>query len=522
MPIANRRSILKAHALTGAGPSRLKGYAPKKFAEMRTPVVYKILELLTGILLFSLTLFLAWAFGVNGLPWALWTVRGLGWVLAALLLCKWVVRWRLDFAPPQHGSDGRSWPAYVLAGLTVVILAWVLVSGLNARADATFGLNSQNLGFTVLHYRDHFVEWLPHSYDLTATRNAFWTYTGLAGAFWSARDWFRGFSRRERRLEAQPLPEVLPDRIRLWLWVWILSTLVMGVTGVLQKLDGTRNLLWILPWGKHTLLEMPFGPYMYRANAAQYFNLVWPAALGFWWLLRQNALARNPLAPLGSDASVVLLPITGILAACPAITLTRGGTVISALLLFASAMVFLGGRTGIRRGARWSLAGVFSGALLLIIVVAGSDLAGRFARDDYHTLDGRTPILKAGLQMASDFGWLGSGPESVPAIYHLYRETAKDTDFSEGYLHNDWLETVVTFGRGGALLVVLALAMVPTMWFLGRGHPVSGVFGVQIALGLTGMLLHAAVDFPFQVVALLGSWLLLAALFTSIAPLRRR
>lgn len=487
---------------------------------MRTPLLYKVLEILTGICLISLTLFLAWAFGVNGLGWALWAVRGLGWALAALLLGKWLVRWTQGFAPPQHGTEGKSWPVMALAGLTVLILAWVLVSWLNPRADATFGLNSDHLGFTVLHYRDHYLTWLPHTYDLTATRSAFWTYTALAGAFWAARDWFRGFSHRERHQDGADLPGMLPDRMRIWLWVWIISTLVMGITGVLQKLDGTQNLLWILPWGKPSSLEMPFGPYMYRANAAQYFNLVWPTALGFWWVLRQNALARNPHAPLGSDASVALLPITGVLAACPAITLTRGGTIISALLLVASGAVFLGGRTGIRRGARWSLAAVFGGALLLIFVVAGTELAGRFARNDYQTLDGRTQILKAGLRMEADFTWLGAGPETVPAIYHLYRESARDTDRSEGYLHNDWLETIVTFGRIGAILIFSSLALIPLIWAIGRGQPVSAVFSIQIALALTGMLVHAAVDFPFQIVALLGSWLLLAALFTTTAPLR--
>src|SRR5262249_31615049 len=41
----------------------------------------------------------------------------------------------------------------------------------------------------------------------------------------------------------------------------------------------------------HQTAAGQFGPYAYRANAAQYFNLLWPVCLGFWWIC---AGARNP------------------------------------------------------------------------------------------------------------------------------------------------------------------------------------------------------------------------------------
>ena len=465
----------------------------------------------------ALTLFLAWAFGVNGLGWALWTVRGLGWTLGLLLIAKGLTAYFTGYRRPWHGRpEGSRWPVRALALITGLILLWVLVSWLNPRADATFTRKATDYSFVVLNYISEYRDYLPHSYDLTATRSAFWTYTALAAAFWAARHWFQGYSQRERHAEEPFPPGHLPDRMRWWLWLIILNTLVLSLVGVLQKLDGTKNLLWIMPWGKDTTLEMPFGPFLYRANAAQYFNLIWPVALGFWWVLRHRALEERPNLPLGSDASVTLLPITGILAASPAVALTRGGTILSVILLLTSVGIFVTGRARLRPATRIGLIITLTGALLLALVVAGRDLRARFERNDYSTMNGRAQMVAVGHRMAAEFRWLGSGPETIPAIYHLYRETPNDTDPSEGYLHNDWLETWVTFGWLGGSLVFAGLLLIPMIWWRGTGTPGAGVFVPQILAGLGGMLLHASFDFPFQVVALLGTWLLLAALLTCL------
>lgn len=489
---------------------------------MRIPLIYRFLDTTSGIILFSLTLFLGWAFGINGLSWALWTVRLSGWLLGSLLLGKWLYCRATGYQPPTHGTVGMDWPTKVLGGMTALILLWVLISWTNARADAHFSSNDWRFPFTTFNYIEDYIPWLPHTYDLTSTRGAFWTYTALAALFWSARDWFRGKSRVERHSEGDVNPLKLPQRVSVWLWTIIISALVMAVTGIIQKLDGTRELLWILPWGKPTVPELPFGPYMYRANAAQYFNLIWPVALGFWWHLRQAAALSNPHQPLGQDASIVLLPISAVLAACPAITLSRGGTIMSVLLLLAS---LLGGTfvpKALRRGPRLAIVVISTLSALIAIVVAGRELIGRFQRNDYESLNGRTQIYTIAKQMLSDFSWLGAGPETIPAIYFLYRRTADDTETLEAYLHNDWLETMVTFGYLGTIPILIGLAMIPLTWWTGKGHPTSGVFCFHVILGLVGMLVHGTIDFPFQITALLGTWLLFAALLTVIAPPNRQ
>ena len=69
-----------------------------------------------------------------------------------------------------------------------------------------------------------------------------------------------------------------------------------------------------------------FGPYAYRANAAQYFNLLWPLCLGFWWTLQR-------LNDRGSRSHHILLLCAAIMAACPVISTSRGGALVAAGIL---------------------------------------------------------------------------------------------------------------------------------------------------------------------------------------------
>ncbi len=104
----------------------------------------------------------------------------------------------------QHGTSNvelpANWPAVsgrrgaaasrltaTLAGLTVAILGYCLISALNARAT----YEPEALNFT---YHDRYIHWLPHSFDSSRTWFAFWSYLGLACSFWAIRDWLLGKS----------------------------------------------------------------------------------------------------------------------------------------------------------------------------------------------------------------------------------------------------------------------------------------------------------------------------------------
>ena len=126
---------------------------------------------------------------------------------------------------------------------------------------------------------------------------------------------------------------MLPERLRRLLWLLCLNGAVLGVEGIVQRASGSGKLFFLVePQMNQEALDQ-FGPYAYRANAAQYFNLLWPLCLGFWWTLHRTGGLRG-------KAHHLLLFCAAIMAACPIISTSRGGALVAAGILVLAA-VFL-------------------------------------------------------------------------------------------------------------------------------------------------------------------------------------
>ena len=84
-------------------------------------------------------------------------------------------------------------------------------------------------------------------------------------------------------------------------------------------------------------------------------------------------------------------------------------------------------------------------------------------------------------------------------------------------MHNDWLETRITFGWLGLGLILAALACVGLRWFVPGGLRGSRRFVVLTWLGLGGCLVHARWDFPFQIHSTLFLFLVISAILFSLS-----
>ncbi len=520
---------------------------PPDLPRVRTPRIYRVCDGLTEGLVYAMVIFSPWAFGTTD-PWANRVMNIGGDLLGGLLLIKWLIRWRTGYRPPRWGDPSRlemaggknrprpSWITALLAALTMLLLAYCVTSALNARA--TFYLEELRFDY------HEYISWLPHSYDRGASWFAFWSYLGLACFFWSLRDWLLGKTRRERHAEREEgdeelisssaLPAVLPggpllrsalrtphvsfvpDRLRRLLWVLCLNGAVLGLEAILQRLNGTNKLLWLIEPRWNKTADSQFGPYAYRTNAAQYFNLLWPVCLGVWWTLRRRAKeARRKAARIGEGSHLLLLPCAIIAAACPVISISRGGAIVSLLaMLFAFPILIVAGRRG-----RWPIQlGVF------MIFAATTSLAGylgweklekRFETIFTDVMSGRGEIYQNAVQMARDFPTLGTGPGSFAALYQLYRPEANQV--WHGYVHDDWLETRITFGWVGFSLIVLLLLLILVRWFGSRGIPAQWEFVTLIWLAVGGCLAHAKVDFPFQIHSVVFLFTLLCCVLSCLS-----
>ncbi|HNQ90752.1 MAG TPA: O-antigen ligase family protein [Verrucomicrobiota bacterium] len=486
------------------------------------PRVYERLDEWSQWLLLGMVVVSPWLFGTTP-GWAIWGMSGMGYVLGVLLLLKRTVRWRWHYRPPRWGEEARvrgqpgvyrpstrvaRWLTRVLGLLTVLVLAYTLTAALNWRSRFEDGIQVFN---------DRCVRWLPFSYDAPATWSAFWVYLGLAGFFWALRDWLLGKSLWEQGEAEETFPAGaggmeagLPQRLSKLLWVLVLNGTVLGAVSILQRLDGTGKLLWLVePRYGHALFH--FGPFPYRGNAAQYFNLLWPIGLAFWWtLFRAGQTSERVPVRVGDDPHWVLLPCVLILMACPIISASHGGAVITLCL----AVGALGVAVVTNWRASWRMRLGITAPFLVAVSLVGylgwsqyqRGLTSAFADD----LGDRIQIYENARQMAADHPWYGTGPGTFPAVYQIYRPSLEHQEAA--YAHNDWLQTRITFGWIGFGAILLMLVHPVVRWWIRDGIYSRWDFAAMLILAMGGSLFHARFDFPFQIYSIVLLFLVLAAM----------
>jgi O-antigen ligase len=494
--------------------SRLNPRLPLRAGDIQ---LYRVCEDVTGGLLQLMVVFSPGAFGTTQ-PWAIWTMNVAGYVLGILLAVKLGLRWLTGYQPPRwdYANTDPAGLTRLLAGLTLGLLLYCLISALNAHA--TYHLDG--LSFE---YHDC-VTWLPHTFDRTRTWDFFWMYLGLAAAFWAARDWLPG------KGDAEELPvttstnaagsgtvELLPARLRRLLWLLVINGGLLGLEGIVQRLEGSGTLLFIVKPHVNPTAISQFGPYAYRANAAQYFNLLWPVGLGFWWLLQRARGFRRHTHHWVLVSSVIM-------AACPIISASRGGAFITVgilllgtLFLVASHFLFATTASETKRAGRAKV--VMIVAFGLATLALGYTLGWKALRPRLAALDegfaGREETYAIAEPMAADYPVFGTGPGTFATVFQLYR-ISTDT-YWPVQLHNDWLETRITFGWVGSALIALALGTIFLRWFVRGGIHGSRRLVVMLWLALAGCLVHARYDFPFQIHSLIFLFLLLCAVLSNLS-----
>ena len=520
--------------------SRLSRLMKRRALRARDVQLYRVCDELTGPLIYFMAVVGPWVFGTTQ-SWSIWLMNGAAYALGLLLAGKLAIRWLKGYHPPRwdqpigrevnslkskvqspeserRGQVGMSASGLtaILAWLTVAILGYCLVSVLNARA--TF--HREELSFA---YHHSFIRWLPHSFDSSRSWSAFWTYLGLAFSFWAVRDWLLGKSEVEERAERRKSQLggdgsgfFLPARLRRLLWALAVNGGLLGLEGIAQRLEGSGKLLFLVKPRVNPAADTQFGPYAYRANASQYFNLLWPVCLAFWWTLNRSFGFKR-------KAYHLVLVCCGVMAACPIISTSRGGAlvtvgiaVLAAFFLVASHFVLAAHRQQDRRTRITTLAALllfFTGALALGFSLGWKTLKPRMSQIS-EGFDTREQMYDYARPMARDYPLFGTGPGTFEPVFQLYR---KSTDtYWPAQLHNDWLETRVTFGWIGSGLIALAFIAVVLRWFARGGIHGGRRFIILIWLALAGCLVHARYDFPFQIHSIVFLFLVLCAILFSL------
>jgi hypothetical protein len=166
--------------------------------------LYRLCDDFSGALIFLMIIFSPWAFGTTQM-WSIWTMNVAGYALGVLLLAKLFIRGAKGYPAPRwenffarsgtnlrHRRSMTRGLTHALAGLTLAVLAFCLISAVNAAAI----YDSET---RVFQYHHH-LGWLPHSFDGHRTWFYLAMYLGLAAAFWSVWDWLLGLTPDEERV----------------------------------------------------------------------------------------------------------------------------------------------------------------------------------------------------------------------------------------------------------------------------------------------------------------------------------
>ncbi len=454
-------------------------------------------------------------------PWLLGATTSLGiqvlncfgFSLGVLFIVKRLVvlNTRKNWNRGLHSPFSQNGIWMTIAGVGL-ILGYVFCSGINPKANLYFSYfpGSDRASGVEIDYREA-IQWLPQSYDANRTMRAFWKYVSLACTFVAIREWLLCGCAWRRSIEVSGW--LFPSRrLEIFLWGISTSSAALGLVGMLQRLDGTDKLLWFfqnhINGGRGA-----FGPFPYQSNAAQFLNMMWPVMLGFWWgLRRRNQTERLLGQKSGRDSHVMVLVFTVLVVTAVVLTQSKAGVLILVLQLAAVAflLLFLARR---QSGEKLAV------ALLLVSVLGvggwlgGRALTARFLSVDLGDLSGRKLIYEDARRMVEDFKLFGSGAETFAPLYYFYRNKNPIWD---AYVHNDYLETLITFGLVGFGIIVFTFVSIWLMPFFGNGVPAPPEFIVLIGLAMTGIMAHARYDLPFQIYSLHFEFVVLCALLSCL------
>jgi hypothetical protein len=456
--------------------------------------IFRGADWLSGTLIVSMLIFAPWAFGITQ-PWSIRWMNWGGYLLGLL----WVAK---RFTRPALTEALTPISVRVCAALSVATLLYILISALNA--SATFDPTLANFVS-----REH-LRWLPSSVNASATWKSFRMYLALTASFWATYGWLNN----GRPFDGKVSDFLLSRRFRLLLWILTLNGAALAMEGVLQRMEGSGKLLFLVRPRIHTDAASQFGPYAYRSNGAQYLNLIWPVVAG-WWLAWQRAIARGGSArQFGRQQHHVLLILALVIAVAPMVSTSRGGALILGIdALLITIVLWLG-----LRGDSWMLRGALLAGVVTALVFGGllgwKELGPRM-KELRTGFSAREEMYGMGRKMFRDYPAYGMGAGTFYSMAPLYVE--RPDQYQPAQLHHDWLETLATFGVVGSTFIWVALLTIFTRWFEPGSIRASRYFVWCVWIALAGCMIHARWDFPFQVYSVVHVFLTLCAVLMAVA-----
>jgi O-antigen ligase len=283
---------------------------------------------------------------------------------------------------------------------------------------------------------------------------------------------------------------------------------------LLQGISSNGRLYWIrLPRSGGWI----YGPYVNHNHYAGLMEMLVPIPL---------VLSLTRLAP--SRARATAAAFAAVMVGTIFLSGSRGGmlAIVTELVILAALLIKQ------KRGIRTAIGiGVFMAIIIgLLTWVGGGELSRRIATvgSEHTELTGdiRSTINRDGLHMFLKRPVLGWGLGTFPVVYPEFRTFY--TNFFVNQAHNDYLQLLVEMGLLGFGIMVWFLITLYRRAIRKIGNwagEIGGAVTLACLLGLSGILVHSAVDFNLQIPANAALFYVLCTVAASeplAQPARRR
>jgi len=236
-----------------------------------------------------------------------------------------------------------------------------------------------------------------------------------------------------------------------------------------------------------------YGPYVNHNHYAGLMEMLVPIPL----IVSLTRLAPPRIRAVAAAATAVMVGTIFLSG-------SRGGmlAIVAELIILAALLVKQ------KRSLRTAIGiGVFLAIVAgLLVWIGGGELSKRIATaspgHSELSSDIRTYINRDGLRMFLKKPVLGWGLGTFPIVYPEFRTFY--TNFFVNEAHNDYLQLLVEMGLLGFATMVWFVVTIYTKAFKKIKHwptEISGAVTLACALGLSGILIHSAVDFNLQIPA---------------------
>jgi O-antigen ligase len=283
---------------------------------------------------------------------------------------------------------------------------------------------------------------------------------------------------------------------------------------LIQGISSNGKLYWIR---QPRMGGWIYGPYVNHNHYAGLMEMLVPIPL----VLSLTKLASGKTrAAAGAAAAVVVGPIF--------LSGSRGGMLAIAAELLILAVLLVKQKRGLRTA-------IGIGVFLVIVVgllvwVGGGELSKRIATvgpsHSELSSDVRHYINRDGLRMFLKKPVLGWGLGTFPVVYPQFRTFY--TNFFVNEAHNDYLQLLVEMGLLGFGTMVWFLVTLYSRAIKKIGqwtNEISGAVALACVLGLSGIMVHSAVDFNLQIPANAAMFYVLCTIAASdpfARPARKR